>query len=130
MSITLVRKGRSRERSEKLKNDDLVTVTCASDLSRPRWELRAMPFSLAFFLALSVLGCRTREEGAQRAGREAALVAVHDCAGDAGLAEICRVSICRDCARPFRDSVTLTETCTAKCMGQGPATPTPMAIKS
>ena len=78
-----------------------------------------MGCSLALFLAPSAVGCRTREEGAQRAGREAALVAVHDCAGDAGLAEVCRLSICRDRCAPFADSVILTETCTTKCMGQG-----------
>ena len=74
---------------------------------------------MALFLALSAVGCRTREEGAQRAGREAALVAVRDCAGDAGLAEVCRASVCRDRCAPFTDSVTLTEACTTKCMGQG-----------
>src|SRR5258708_38412140 len=74
---------------------------------------------LAVVVAFSAMACRTREEGARRAGREAALVAVRDCPGDAGKVEGCRESICRDRCAPFADSVGLTETCATRCLGQG-----------
>jgi hypothetical protein len=73
--------------------------------------------SVAF--ALLALSCRTREETARKAGQEAALVAVHDCAADGGISEGCRVLICRDRCSAFADSVALTEACTEKCRGLG-----------
>jgi hypothetical protein len=88
-------------------------------VERKKEEVRSPRQLAAVGLVLSVLACQTREEGAQKAGREAALVALHDCTQDAGVAEGCRASICRDRCAPFADSVTLTETCTAKCMRQG-----------
>jgi hypothetical protein len=88
-------------------------------VERKKEEARSSVELAAVGLAVLALACQTREEGARKAGREAAIVAVHDCAGDAGLAEECRASICRDRCAGFADSVTLTETCTAKCTGQG-----------
>jgi hypothetical protein len=90
-----------------------------SDLSRPTCDLRLGRSAIAIVLVLCGAACRTREDAARRAGREAALLARHDCVSDAGLAEECRASICRDRCAAFADSVTLTETCTTKCTGKG-----------
>jgi len=62
--------------------------------------------------------CRTREDAARSAGREAALVAATACS-DAGDVETCRAPICRDRCAPYADSKLLTEACTTKCLGQG-----------
>jgi hypothetical protein len=70
-------------------------------------------------LALCAWSCRTREETARRVGREAAQIALRDCASDAGISEGCRALLCRDRCSSFADSVVLGETCTNKCLGQG-----------
>jgi hypothetical protein len=88
-------------------------------VERKKEKVRSARQLTAIVFAVSALACRTREEGARRAGHEAALIAVHDCAGDAGTAEGCRASICRDRCAAFADSVALTETCTTRCTGQG-----------
>src|SRR3954454_13416080 len=75
--------------------------------------------ALLFAAALSTLAaCRTREDTARSTGREAAIVAARACA-DAGDIETCRAPLCRDRCTPYADSTLLTESCTAKCLGQG-----------
>jgi hypothetical protein len=80
--------------------------------------VRTQPLTAMLLLA-AVLACRTREDAAQRAGREAAQVAVRDCASDGGVAESCRNALCRDLCASFVDSLVLLEACTGKCMGRG-----------
>jgi hypothetical protein len=70
-------------------------------------------------LAVSVIACRTREDGARKTGRAAAVIAVRECTGDAGVSEGCRASVCARQCSSFADSVALSEACATRCLGQG-----------
>jgi hypothetical protein len=72
-----------------------------------------------FALACVLSACRTREDAARNAGREAAHVAASSCDADAGDVESCRARICRDRCAPYTDSKLLTEACMGKCTGEG-----------
>jgi hypothetical protein len=73
---------------------------------------------LLFAIIAPLAACRTREDAAQNAGREAALVAASACS-DASDVEACRAPLCRDRCAPYTDSKLLAEACTSKCLGQG-----------
>jgi hypothetical protein len=81
---------------------------------RPSRLLRALLVASPLWAA-----CRTREDTARTAGREAALAADRACDADATDVATCRSTICRDRCAPYADSNLLTEACTTKCLGQG-----------
>ena len=73
--------------------------------------------TIAAMIAMSGLGCRTREDAALNVARESALAAAEHCAGTE--VDACRASICHDRCAEFSDSSYLTETCFTRCMGRG-----------
>jgi hypothetical protein len=87
-------------------------------MREPRATSRPFAVIIAFPTLLAPLACRTREDTARTAGREAANMAANACA-DAGDVETCRTPICRDRCAPYADSKALSEACTSKCLGQG-----------
>jgi hypothetical protein len=99
-----------------LRNRDLIEA-CLARLGAGGHTLGARRI-IVVLVAISALGCRTRESDAHKAAREGALLAAARCA-DATDQETCHEPICRDRCAPFSDSHYLAEICITKCMGGG-----------
>src|SRR5690349_20706754 len=75
-------------------------------------------FSFVFGSALAMTACRTREDAAQKAGREGAARLARVCKGSPA-DPTCRDPIYQDACASFADSPHLLDECKTRCAGEG-----------